>query len=41
MPLEQRGITKTFGSFTANDAIDLKVGTGEIHAILGENGAGK
>ena len=41
MSLELRGITKTFGSFTANDAIDLKVGTGEIHAILGENGAGK
>ena len=41
MSLELRGITKTFGSFTANDSIDLKVGTGEIHAILGENGAGK
>jgi simple sugar transport system ATP-binding protein len=39
--LELRGITKNFGSFTANDSIDLKVGTGEIHAILGENGAGK
>ena len=41
MSLELRGITKNFGSFTANDSIDLKVGTGEIHAILGENGAGK
>ena len=41
MSLELRGITKTFGSFTANDSIDLKVGNGEIHAILGENGAGK
>jgi len=39
--LELRGITKTFGSFTANDSIDLKVETGQIHAILGENGAGK
>ncbi len=41
MSLELRGITKTFGSFTANDSIDLKVETGQIHAILGENGAGK
>ena len=41
MSLELRGITKRFGSLTANDAIDLVVGDGEIHAILGENGAGK
>jgi simple sugar transport system ATP-binding protein len=39
--LELRGITKTFGSLTANDSINLKVETGQIHAILGENGAGK
>jgi len=39
--LELRGITKTFGAFTANDSINLKVETGQIHAILGENGAGK
>ena len=41
MSLELRGITKTFGSFTANDEINLRVETGQIHAILGENGAGK
>jgi simple sugar transport system ATP-binding protein len=41
MSLELRGITKRFGSLTANDGIDLAVGDGEIHAILGENGAGK
>jgi simple sugar transport system ATP-binding protein len=41
MSLELRGITKRFGSLTANDSIDLAVGDGEIHAILGENGAGK
>jgi len=39
--LELRGITKTFGSLTANDEINLRVETGQIHAILGENGAGK
>jgi simple sugar transport system ATP-binding protein len=39
--LELRGITKTFGSLTANDSINLRVETGQIHAILGEIGAGK
>ncbi|MGH3412277.1 MAG: ABC transporter ATP-binding protein [Marmoricola sp.] len=41
MKLELRGITKRFGSLTANDSIDLTVESGEIHALLGENGAGK
>ena len=39
--LELRGITKRFGSFTANDSVDLDVHPGEIHCLLGENGAGK
>jgi len=34
-------VTKRFGSFAANDGIDLDVYEGEIHALLGENGAGK
>ena len=39
--LHLKGITKKFGSFTANDSISLTINQGKIHAILGENGAGK
>ncbi|WP_011581031.1 MULTISPECIES: ATP-binding cassette domain-containing protein [Chelativorans] len=39
--LEARGLTKIFGTLRACDHIDLKIGRGEIHALLGENGAGK
>ena len=39
--IEMRNIVKQFGSFRANDGINLRVRRGEIHAILGENGAGK
>ena len=35
------GITKLFGAFHANDGIDLDLYPSEIHALLGENGAGK
>ena len=39
--LEVAGLTKIFGTLKACDHIDLKIGRGEIHALLGENGAGK
>ena len=39
--LEMRGITKRYPGVVANDHIDLEVRPGEIHALLGENGAGK
>ncbi|WP_210253086.1 ABC transporter ATP-binding protein [Beijerinckia sp. L45] len=35
------GITKRYGPLTANDAVTLDLRAGEIHAVLGENGAGK
>ncbi|MBO0821707.1 MAG: ABC transporter ATP-binding protein [Nocardiopsaceae bacterium] len=41
MELQLRGITKRFGSLTANDGISLSVAPGQVHALLGENGAGK
>src|ERR1700712_3127005 len=39
--LELRGITKRFGSVLANDGVSIAVAPGTIHAIVGENGAGK
>lgn len=39
--LELRNITKTFGRVTANNDVSIKVEKGTIHAIVGENGAGK
>jgi ABC-type uncharacterized transport system ATPase subunit len=32
-------VTRRFGGFTALDKVDFAVRAGEIHALLGENGA--
>lgn len=39
--IELKNITKTFGAVTANKEVSFKVEPGTIHAIVGENGAGK
>ena len=39
--IQMKDIVKKFGDFTANNHINLTVHKGEVHAILGENGAGK
>src|SRR5947207_9108294 len=39
--IELRNITKRFGAVLANDGVSIKVQSGTIHAIVGENGAGK
>ncbi len=39
--LETRGLTKYFGDTHAVDAVNFRVGTGELLALIGSNGAGK
>ena len=39
--VEMRGIRKSFPGVTACDGVDLRLGRGEVLALLGENGAGK
>jgi ABC-type uncharacterized transport system ATPase subunit len=39
--IELRALAKSFGGVHANAGIDLKVQKGSIHAVIGENGAGK
>jgi general nucleoside transport system ATP-binding protein len=39
--VSMRGISKRFGAVQANSGLDLDFRPGEVHALLGENGAGK
>jgi simple sugar transport system ATP-binding protein len=39
--LELTGISKQYPGVRANDGVDLSVEPGQIHAVLGENGAGR
>ena len=38
--LEMRQISKRFPGVTALDRVDFTVESGEIHALIGQNGAG-
>src|SRR5918999_3323343 len=39
--LQLKDVTKRFGRVVANDRVNIRVEPGTIHAIVGENGAGK
>lgn len=39
--LVARGLSKAFGGVPALSSVDLTIASGEIHALLGENGSGK
>ena len=39
--LQTIGLTKRYGTFLANENIDIDIWPQQIHALLGENGAGK
>jgi ABC-2 type transport system ATP-binding protein len=41
LAIETKGLTKTYGTVRAVEAVDLRVGRGEIYGFLGLNGAGK
>lgn len=39
--VSMKGISKSFGGVRALNDVDLEIGQGEVHALLGGNGAGK
>ncbi len=41
MSIEVRNVTKTFGSFKALNDVSVKIGNGELVALLGPSGSGK
>lgn len=39
--IHMQGINKRFGAVAANADVNLRVNSGTVHGIVGENGAGK
>ena len=39
--LQVKDVSKTFPGVKALDHVNLQIGYGEVHGLIGENGAGK